>query len=200
MSWNLEDKSKSRFRQLHRIGIIYNPATVLIDFSYYNDEITTKKGNNNDTHKRMLYHQKIYIKHLSSSSNPQQISTKLIQRFPSYFSFTHHVPQHIHTILCRLIDKIIQHIPKYHPDSTTLGNIHHDIHHHPASKPMDDDDNCQMKCQYGDLNKVSEEELQKAKADMDIVFNRAHIRPNDDGYIYDKRVDFDEANMESSWD
>ncbi len=187
MSLNKVEKSTSSFRRLHRIGIVYDPATILIDFSYE----TTKKGNNN-----RMYHQKIHIKHLSSSSNPQQICVKLIERFPSYFSATH-IPN-VQTILCRLIGKIIQNLPKYNHPTTTLGNMNYDIHHQQTSKRTGD---CQpMKSYYGDLNKVSEEELRKAKADMDTVFNRTRIRPNDDGYIYDKRVDFDEANMESSWD
>ena len=53
---------------------------------------------------------------------------------------------------------------------------------------------------FGDLNKVTEEENQKAKELMDLGFQEKALRPGDDGYVYDKQVDFGEACEENDWD
>jgi hypothetical protein len=51
-----------------------------------------------------------------------------------------------------------------------------------------------------DLNQVSEQQLKAAKVEMDILFCANKINPDTEGYVYDKRVDFDEVQSESSWD
>lgn len=53
---------------------------------------------------------------------------------------------------------------------------------------------------YGDLNKVTEKELEMAKEEMNCVFEKLQIVPGDEGYEYDKRREFGEPNEESSWD
>ena len=53
---------------------------------------------------------------------------------------------------------------------------------------------------FGDLNKVSEEENQHAKAIMEQDFQKNATKPGDDGYVYDKQVDFGEASEENDWD
>jgi hypothetical protein len=52
---------------------------------------------------------------------------------------------------------------------------------------------------HSDLNKVSDEELKKAKAQMEIVYNLHRLKPDDERYVYDKRVDYD-PDSDSSWD
>lgn len=51
----------------------------------------------------------------------------------------------------------------------------------------------------GDLNKVSEQQLLLAKEKMNVVFDSNRILPGEEGYQYDKRVDYD-AISDSSWD
>jgi len=53
-----------------------------------------------------------------------------------------------------------------------------------------------------DLNKVSHEELQAAKDAMKVDFVKNSLKPGDEGYIWDKRVEFNmEDNSEDdSWD
>jgi hypothetical protein len=53
---------------------------------------------------------------------------------------------------------------------------------------------------FGDLNKASEEENQKAKELMNKGFQEKALRPGDEGYVYDKQVDFGEASEENDWD
>lgn len=52
---------------------------------------------------------------------------------------------------------------------------------------------------FGNLNQASEEELAAAKDEMNKVFEKCRVLPDDDEYVYDKRIDF-EPDEESSWD
>jgi hypothetical protein len=51
-----------------------------------------------------------------------------------------------------------------------------------------------------DLNLVSDQELKKAKDQMDKVFYANKINSDTEGYMYDKKVDFNEDQSDSSWD
>ena len=51
-----------------------------------------------------------------------------------------------------------------------------------------------------DLQRVSERALREAKARMDVAFNAATLRPGDAGYVYDRRVEFQEPRRASEWD
>jgi len=53
---------------------------------------------------------------------------------------------------------------------------------------------------FGDLNKVSEEELIKAKDQMSDAFEQNRAKPGDEEYEYDVRMDFEDGDEESSWD
>ena len=52
-----------------------------------------------------------------------------------------------------------------------------------------------------DLNKATDEQLAKKKEEMDVLFESNCLKPGDEGYEYDKEVDFDVGQkMESGWD
>ena len=52
-----------------------------------------------------------------------------------------------------------------------------------------------------DLNKASDDHLARRKEEMNLLFETNRLKPGDEGYVYDKEVDFDnEAKMESGWD
>jgi len=52
-----------------------------------------------------------------------------------------------------------------------------------------------------DLNKLDDVELKKRKAAMDIDFEKHRLKPGDDGFEYDKEVEFeDTGKIESGWD
>ena len=54
-----------------------------------------------------------------------------------------------------------------------------------------------------DLNKVDEGTLDQAKKNMNVDFLKNRIRPGDQGYEFDKQVDFaqvDEVESDNSWD
>lgn len=51
-----------------------------------------------------------------------------------------------------------------------------------------------------DLNLVSDQELKEAKENMERLFCVNKIEPDSEGYTYDKRVDFNDIQSDSSWD
>ncbi|KAK7027876.1 Centrosomal protein of 19 kDa [Halocaridina rubra] len=52
-----------------------------------------------------------------------------------------------------------------------------------------------------DLNKLTDEDLAKKKKIMDSSFEKNQLKPGDEGYVYDKQVDFNTDNKgEAGWD
>lgn len=51
-----------------------------------------------------------------------------------------------------------------------------------------------------DLNRVSEAELEAAKASMDVGFEATRIRPGDERWQYDVQVDFAPGDGPNDWD
>lgn len=53
---------------------------------------------------------------------------------------------------------------------------------------------------FGNLNGASDQDLAIAKHEMNEVFEKQQVLPSHDEYMYDKRIDFEEPDEESSWD
>ena len=51
-----------------------------------------------------------------------------------------------------------------------------------------------------DLNKASDDVLNVAKAKMDVKFEENRLRPGDEGFVWDKQIDFDPPQEASEWD
>eukprot|EP00636_Phaeomonas_parva_P016459 CAMPEP_0118886082 /NCGR_PEP_ID=MMETSP1163-20130328/24301_1 /TAXON_ID=124430 /ORGANISM="Phaeomonas parva, Strain CCMP2877" /LENGTH=150 /DNA_ID=CAMNT_0006824217 /DNA_START=71 /DNA_END=523 /DNA_ORIENTATION=+ len=51
-----------------------------------------------------------------------------------------------------------------------------------------------------DLNRASNEIVNKAKEDMDEAFQRSRITKDDPNWVYDKEVDFGDGEEDSGWD
>ncbi|KAG1703826.1 hypothetical protein DVH05_006835 [Phytophthora capsici] len=51
-----------------------------------------------------------------------------------------------------------------------------------------------------DYNRVSETQLKQVKQKMDLVFEQNIIRPDQQGYQYDKQVEFQPGTETSDWD
>ena len=60
----------------------------------------------------------------------------------------------------------------------------------------------QMKdlAKYGNLNGKSDAELTKIKGEMDEHFEANRIKKGDEGFVWDKQVQFEEGDEASSWD
>ena len=51
-----------------------------------------------------------------------------------------------------------------------------------------------------DLNKASDKQLAKRKAEMEVLFEANRLQPGDKGYVYDKEVEFGQIKIENGWD
>lgn len=66
--------------------------------------------------------------------------------------------------------------------------------------PRQKDDEVVSNADVEDLNKLSDSELNKKKAEMDQVFEQHRVRPGDEGFQYDVEVDFENGKNVSGWD
>ena len=66
--------------------------------------------------------------------------------------------------------------------------------------PKQKDDDIVSNAEVADLNKLSDTELNKKKAEMNQVFERHRVRPGDEGFQYDVEVDFESGKNVSGWD
>ena len=51
-----------------------------------------------------------------------------------------------------------------------------------------------------DFNKMSETDYEQRKKKMEEQFVSQNLKPGDDGFVYDKQIEFPEPQMESGWD
>ena len=51
-----------------------------------------------------------------------------------------------------------------------------------------------------DFNKMSETDYEQRKKIMEEQFESQKLKPSDDGFVYDKQVEFPEPKIESGWD
>ena len=63
-----------------------------------------------------------------------------------------------------------------------------------------DDAPATMKYADQDLNKLDDESLNRVKADMQKDFNKNALRPGEEGFVYDKQIDFGSGDEDASWD
>jgi centrosomal protein CEP19 len=53
---------------------------------------------------------------------------------------------------------------------------------------------------FGDLNKASDDVVERAKQTMSVDFEAKRLKPGDEGYEYDKQTDFEPPSGVSEWD
>ena len=53
---------------------------------------------------------------------------------------------------------------------------------------------------FGDLNKASDDVVERAKQTMSVDFEAKRLKPGDEGYVYDKQTEFDPPVGVSDWD
>jgi len=53
---------------------------------------------------------------------------------------------------------------------------------------------------FGDLQTAHDSKVRAAKSTMNKGFEANRLRPGDDGYEYDKRVEFGEPEDDNEWD
>ena len=171
------DKRKEQMAQLtpRRVAIKFAPPTLILEYA--------------PSYGRYL-HYKVRMGHLRPSTDPYAVANKLYRSHPRFFDRTKVEFGQTLKLVRKLIDNAFVSSPMASPVESLASPV--------ASPPRAAPPPAREEV---DLNKVSEFRLKAAKLEMDVGFAQTLKRPGDDGYEYDKQVDFEApGDSDGSWD
>jgi centrosomal protein CEP19 len=180
-----------------RFGLKYDPPAIILEYL----QVSTGK----------LFHRQIGLRRLRATSDPARVAEKLRQKNRTLLVEDKVSFDQLVTLVSKLqlelgtgangstaataakaysggasasVAAAVQPPAGKKPDGPESGNIYRDT-------PQVEDKN---------LNKLSDEELAKHKADMDVLFLKNQKKPGDADYVYDVQVEFPETDQPSGWD
>ena len=172
------DKRKEQMASLtpRRVAIKFAPPTLILEYA--------------PSYGRYL-HYKVRMGHLRPSTDPYAVANKLYRTHPRFFDRTK--VEFGQTL--KLVRKLINNAGAASPvASSVASSMASPVASPPRAAPPPAREEI-------DLNKVSEFRLKAAKLEMDVGFSESLKRPGDEGYEYDKQVDFEPAgDSDGSWD
>ena len=172
------DKRKEQMAQLtpRRVAIKFAPPTLILEYA--------------PSYGRYL-HYKVRMGHLRPSTDPYAVANKLYRTHPRFFDRAK--VEFGQTL--KLVRKLIDNAGAASPvASSVASSMASPVASPPRAAPPPAREEV-------DLNKVSEFRLKAAKLEMDVGFSESLKRPGDEGYEYDKQVDFEPAgDSDGSWD
>ena len=171
------DKRKEQMASLtpRRVAIKFAPPTLILEYA--------------PSYGRYL-HYKVRMGHLRPSTDPYAVANKLYRSHPRFFDRTKVEFGQTLKLVRKLIDNAFVSSPMASPVESLASPV--------ASPPRAAPPPAREEV---DLNKVSEFRLKAAKLEMDVGFSESLKRPGDEGYEYDKQVDFEPAgDSDGSWD
>ena len=172
------DKRKEQMASLtpRRVAIKFSPPTLILEYA--------------PSFGRYL-HYKVRMGHLRPSTDPYAVANKLYRTHPRFFDRAK--VEFGQTL--KLVRKLIDNAGAASPvASSVASSMASPLASPPRAAPPPAREEV-------DLNKVSEFRLKAAKLEMDVGFSESLKRPGDEGYEYDKQVDFEPAgDSDGSWD
>ncbi|KAG7384190.1 hypothetical protein PHYPSEUDO_002878 [Phytophthora pseudosyringae] len=156
-----------------RLALRYEPPGIIVEYVYHSSAA------------KQLYHHEIDLKMELSSIGASRFSENCIDEVVSNI-----IRQHADIVgnskvpsaqLVRLVRKLVNH-------RTAAGEP---VPPPASSAPI---------LPQADYNHVSETQLKQVKQKMDLVFAQNIIRPDQEGYQYDKQVEFHAGTEASEWD
>ena len=172
------DKRKEQMASLtpRRVAIKFSPPTLILEYA--------------PSYGRYL-HYKVRMGHLRPSTDPYAVANKLYRTHPRFFDRAK--VEFGQTL--KLVRKLIDNAGAASPvASSVASSMASPVASPPRAAPPPAREEV-------DLNKVSEFRLKAAKLEMDVGFSESLKRPGDEGYEYDKQVDFEPAgDSDGSWD
>ena len=172
------DKRKEQMAQLtpRRVAIKFAPPTLILEYA--------------PSYGRYL-HYKVRMGHLRPSTDPYAVANKLYRSHPRFFDRAKVEFGQTLKLVRKLIDNAGAASPVASSVSSSMASP---VRSPPRAAPPPAREEV-------DLNKVSEFRLKAAKLEMDVGFAQTLKRPGDEGYEYDKQVDFEPAgDSDGSWD
>ena len=171
------DKRKEQMASLtpRRVAIKFSPPTLILEYA--------------PSYGRYL-HYKVRMGHLRPSTDPYAVANRLYRDHPRFFDRTK--VEFGQTL--KLVRKLIDNAGAASPMASPVESLASPVASPPRAAPPPAREEV-------DLNKVSEFRLKAAKLEMDVGFSESLKRPGDEGYEYDKQVDFEPAgDSDGSWD
>ena len=172
------DKRKEQMASLtpRRVAIKFAPPTLILEYA--------------PSYGRYL-HYKVRMGHLRPSTDPYAVANRLYRDHPRFFDRAK--VEFGQTL--KLVRKLIDNAGAASPvASSVASSMASPVASPPRAAPPPAREEI-------DLNKVSEFRLKAAKLEMDVGFSESLKRPGDEGYEYDKQVDFEPAgDSDGSWD
>lgn len=171
---------------IKRFALKYDPATLIIIYCLKGKTLKRKlKFKNINT--KLVNAESIVEKLLATNYDllsPHLVSREQIVDLIRLLLYTN-ISEANSTIEDLLVDK-------KDSLSKSTSKIRGDFNSNKASEPLVDGEI--------DLNKVEESVNMKFKNIMNTTFNSNRLTPADEGFIYDKRVDFEPPNETCEWD
>ena len=173
-----KDSRKEQMASLtpRRVAIKFAPPTLILEYA--------------PSYGRYL-HYKVRMGHLRPSTDPYAVANKLYRTHPRFFDRAKVEFGQTLKLVRKLIDAAGAASPMA---SSVASSMASPVASPPRAAPPPAREEV-------DLNKVSEFRLKAAKLEMDVGFSESLKRPGDEGYEYDKQVDFEPAgDSDGSWD
>ncbi len=176
------DKRKEQMASLtpRRVAIKFSPPTLILEYA--------------PSFGRYL-HYKVRMGHLRPSTDPYAVANRLYRDHPRFFDRAK--VEFGQTL--KLVRKLIDNAGAASPLASSVASEVPS----PMASPVAPSPPARAPParEEVDLNKVSEFRLKAAKLEMDVGFSQSLKRPGDEGYEYDKQVDFEPAgDSDGSWD
>jgi hypothetical protein len=177
------DKRKEQMASLtpRRVAIKFAPPTLILEYA--------------PSFGRYL-HYKVRMGHLRPSTDAYAVANKLYRNHPRFFDRAK--VEFGQTL--KLVRKLIDNAGAASPMASSVASEVPSPMASPVA-PSPPPARAPPAREDVDLNKVSEFRLKAAKLEMDVGFSQSLKRPGDEGYEYDKQVDFEPAgDSDGSWD
>ena len=169
----------SEVTEIRRFAIKYKPPSLLVIYKKQDERIYMKK---------IRFQESVML-----NSDAKSLAMKLIRRHSDVLNPEKVCSEQIEDLVALLIQGYNDHNNISIDDIQSGSNMNeyndkrqtaHDI----ISK------------KYGDLNKLSDDEVAKAKREMDSDFEINRIKPGDKDFVYDKQIEFDAPVELNEWD
>ena len=165
--------------EIRRFAIKYNPPSLIVVYKKQNEKVYMKK----------IRFQENVLLTISASD----LTTKLIRRHNDVFNPEKVCSEQIEDLIALLIQGYNEHNNMSIDDIETENNINDYNNKRQTAHDV-------ISKKYGDLNKLSDEEVAKAKREMDSDFEMNRVKPGDKDFVYDKQVEFEAPDEANEWD
>ena len=169
----------SEVTEIRRFAIKYKPPSLLVIYKKQDDRIYMKK---------IRFQESVML-----NSDAKSLAMKLIRRHSDVLNPEKVCSEQIEDLVALLIQGYNDHNNISIDDIQSESNMNEYNNKRQTAHDI-------ISKKYGDLNKLSDDEVAKAKREMDSDFEINRIKPGDKDFVYDKQIEFDAPDELNEWD